>query len=192
MDLDVGFTCKASITGGVLEVTYTIDNRTAGELGAFNRIKSVRIDGTLDWSPDNVYVDLEGDTLNLRKMALPIPPNLSISAYTPPKCSRIPAGATFTETVRAAIPVRVCHPFKRALLHGTVVPDAPAKAKKAAFHLGVFPAGDGVRLVAENPAFPDVMTAVPPDPALAGQQVVTSEFLLDPPLDVLDYRVVPW
>lgn len=192
MSLNVGFTCRIAPVNGSLEVTYSIENRTGEELGAFNRIKAVRIDATSDFSPNNAYVDYEDGKLLIRKMALPLPPGLQAGGYAPPNASRIPAGETFTETFALPIPVRVCNPFKRATIRGEVVADVPVSAREVEVVIGVFPCGAGCQLTSEHPAFPDVFTAVPPGEALRRQVSLTWPFSCDPPIPVLDYRGVPW
>jgi hypothetical protein len=188
----VEFTCRIARTEAALSVSYRIENRTDEELGAWNRIRAGRPDGTHDFSPDVVYVDLEGDVLHLRKMALPIPPGLKITAYVAPNASRIPAGGVLEETFTVAIPIRVMHPFKRMLVMGEVVADKPASASRAVVTIGVFVVGTDTRLISEHPAFPDVLSAFPVGPALSRQQLLSAEFPLDPPVAVLDYRGVEW
>jgi hypothetical protein len=190
--LGVVFDCKVTHTGSALEVTYVIENRTDADLGVFNRLRALRPDGTTDFSPDIVYADLEADAIHLRKMALPIPKGLQVGAYVPPNASKIGAGDLLKETFTVPIPIRVCHPFKKAMVKGEVVADKLESAGKVVVSIGVFPLGADCRLIQEHPAFPDVLSAFPPHPALSRQVVLSQDFLLDPPLAVLDYRGVDW
>lgn len=177
---------------GELEVTYTITNDGSVDLGVFNRLQGIAVDGGLDFTPDAVFVDLEEGLLRLSKMALPVPKGLSISAYIPPHASRVPAGESRTETFVVRLPAKVRQPFKRALIKGEVRAEKPENARAVELSLGVFPAGADVRLVAEHPAFPDVLTVITPGPALAGQVALTRRFTLTAEIDVLDYVGHPW
>jgi hypothetical protein len=175
-----------------IEVTYTITNGRDEDVGVFNRLQGIGVDGGLMFSPDAVFVDLEGSLLRLSKMALPVPKGLRITAYTPPFASRVPAGESFTETFVLKIPVKVQQPFKRALIQGEVAAVKPETAKECELSLGVFPCSDGVRLVSEHPAYPDVLTAVPPDPAVKQQVVIAQRLALSADVAVLDYVGFPW
>jgi hypothetical protein len=75
---------------------------------------------------------------------------------------------------------------------GQVVADNPAKAQKLRLEVGVFPIDDQCRLEAENPAHPKVLTALPPGPAIARQQVLSFDKGLGRSVDVLDYKAYPW
>jgi hypothetical protein len=72
-----------------------------------------------------------------------------------------------------------------------VVADRPAQARSLRFEVGVFPLGV-VRLTSNHPAHPQMFGAVPPGQALAQQQILSFDTTLDEPVDVLDYRGVPW
>ena len=175
-----------------LEVTYTIKNDRTEDIGVFNRLQGIAIDGGLDFSPDAVFTDLEGGVLRMMKMALPIPKGLQISAYTPPHSSLVRAGDSIRETFVLRLPVRVRHPFKRALVRGEVAAVKPATAHACEIVIGVFPCTPAVRLVAEHPAFPDVLTASPPAAALAGQVTLEQRLSLSADVPMLDYVGFPW
>lgn len=188
---DVSFECRFSRDGGAVTVTYEIKNDSDRDLGVFNKLKAIAVDGALDFSPDLVYVELDGEVVRFLKMALPIPPGLTMSAYVPPYASLLPRGKTMTETFSVAIPVKVRQPYRRALVSGEVIPAEPRTAKRLEVAIGVFPLGD-CHLAAEHPAFPDVATVTPPDPAVTGQVVFKAAFDLDPEVAVLDYKGFPW
>jgi hypothetical protein len=192
MASNIVFSCSMNKKPTSIEVSYTITNNGSQDLGAFNRLQGIGVDGGLFFSANNVFVDLEGDTLHLMKMALPIPQGLQIAAYIPPHVSRIPAGESFTETFVLALPARVAQPFKRALIRGQVAAVTPASATKARVTIGVFPVLPELRLLAEQPAYPDVLTVQPPGPALEGQELLSQAFSLDPEASVLDYQGFPW
>jgi hypothetical protein len=186
------FECKISRGSSSLDVTYTIKNEGATALGAFNRLHATAVDGESHFSPDTVFVELDGDTLHLMKMALPIPRGLQISAYVMPHASSVPAGQSFTETFVVALPAKERHPFKRALTRGEVTPVKPATAKRVRVTIGVFLVGPEFRLVAEHPAYPDVLTAQPPAPARAGQVLLSQDIALNIEVPVLEYQGFPW
>jgi hypothetical protein len=187
----ISFDCRFTERADALEVTYTIKNDSDEDLGVFNHLQGIATDGGLDFSPNSVFVDIEGDLLRLLKMALPIPPGLRITAYIPPHASLLPAGEVLTEVFTVPIPVKVRQPFKRAMIKGEVVPIKLTSAKRAEVTIGVFPAA-GTRLVAEHPAFPEVRTAAPPDPAVRGQVTLSAGFTFSREVPVLDYVGFPW
>jgi hypothetical protein len=189
---NVTFDCRAAQRAGLLEVTYTIENGGGVDLGVFNHLQGIATDGGLDFSPDAVFRDVEDDTLLLMKMALPVPPRLQITAYVPPHASLVPAGKSLAETFTVPVPVKVRQPFKRALLSGEVIPSKPVTARHLEVRIGVFPCGPDVRLVAEHPAWPEVLTVQTPGPALGGQEVLSARFALTPDVDALDYVAFPW
>ena len=68
----------------------------------------------------------------------------------------------------------------------------PATAHACEIVIGVFPCTPAVRLVAEHPAFPDVLTASPPAAALAGQVTLEQRLSLSADVPMLDYVGFPW
>ena len=184
---------KVAVTPAALEIVATLSNRGPADVGVFNRIPVTRGDGTMSVSPDVAYVELEGDTLLVRKMALPVPEGLTLAAYVPPYASRLAPGQVLTETIRLPRPVKVMQTFRRALIGtgGEVVTDRPGSARTVTVAYGLFPLA-GVRLVPENPAHPEALTALPAGPAVTGQRVLSFSATLVEPIAVLDYRVVPW
>jgi hypothetical protein len=173
-------------------IRYSVRNGSSEDIGLFNRITNVRADGTLEDSPDIAYVELDGERLLVRKLALPLPQNVRMAAYVPPYASKLAAGEVFTEEIELALPVRVMQPFKRVALPGQVVADKPAVATSVRFEIGYFPISAGLQLVPSNPAHPTLLSPMPPGPAVSQQRVVAQDFELPGPLSVLDYRAVPW
>lgn len=192
MNPKVDAQCTLALEPAALVVTYSIENEEDRDLGVFNRIPASRLDATSDFSPNHAYVDLEGGVLGVRQMALPVPKGLHVAAYSMPFATRIEPGKRLQETIRLPRPVRVCHPFKRALLKGEVVADTKAEATSVRVEIGIFLTGDDCRLIQEHPAFPDVLSASPPGPARLKQISLVWTFDLQAPLDVLDYRVASW
>lgn len=190
----ITFDCKLTQKPDALVVEYTITNERDVDFGVFNRITGTAIDGARDYSPNNVYREIQGAVLLLEKIALPIPQGLRMAAYVPPHASRLSAGKTLTETFTVPVPVLVRQPYLRAKaagVGGEVIPSRPVTLSEAEVVIGIFPLAE-TGLVAEHPAFPDVLTPQPPHPAVAGQIKLGARFKLDAPIEVLDYEVFPW
>ncbi len=190
MTLD--FDCKLTEAASHLTISYGVHNGSAHDVGVFNRIRAVSPDGTSSFDPDVAFIDIEGDVLLVRKMALPIPEGLSMTSYIPPRVSRIPPGQSLSESMTLRAPIKVMQPFRRAMLRGQAVADVPATAHVVQVTVGVFSCDGACALTADDPAFPDVWTAFPPSAALSRQQLFSRQFSLQRPVAVLDYRAVPW
>lgn len=190
MNVSLRFTHR--FDGRDLVIAWTFANRESAELGVFNLIEVVRPDGTLSFSPEVAWVELDEGVLTVSQRALAAPPDLAMAARVPPYCSRFAASADSEGEVRVPLPLRVMHTYRRAALGGQVVADVPREASVLRFAMGVFPLDDRCRLAAEQPAFPEVFSALPPGAALARQEIVSAEIALAHPLTVLDYRSVPW
>lgn len=193
--MNVTLSCALTRDSSTLALAYAVTNAEARDIGIFNWIEWLRPDGTLAFPSGCAYVELNDSLLLVRKRALPVPEGLRMAAYVPPPASRIGAGACFEERIVLPLPAVVLQPFRAALLRGQVagevVADKPAQARALRLEIGVFPL-DGVGLSSNHPAHPQVLGAFPPGPALAKQQILSFDAPLDVPLDVLDYRGVPW
>lgn len=193
--MNVELSCTLTRGPDALSLAYAVTNDEARDIGIFNWIEWLRPDGTLAFPPSSAYVELGDGLLLVRKRALPVPEGLRMAAYVPPPASLIGAGARFEERIVLPLPVVVLQPFRAALLRGQVagevVADEPAQARSLRLEVGVF-ALDGVRLSSIHPAHPQVLGAFPPGPALAQQQILSFDAQLEAPIDVLDYRGVPW
>jgi hypothetical protein len=195
-ELRVTLDCTIQVEAPALRVAYTLKNEMDTEVGVFNRLPTVRLDGTLQVLPENVYVDLEGITLHVKKLDLPVPKTLSVTVRLTPFVTRLPPRQAFQEEFRLHIPVAVCEPYRRALLTGTapgadVVACKPAKAEIVTFSLGAFPVDKDIRFVSLAPALPGTFQVWPPGVAAARQVVLERTVRLASPLPVLDYQAVP-
>jgi hypothetical protein len=188
---NLSFDCKVTQRSDSLVVEYTIKNDRPEDLGVFNRITGTAIDGAQHYSPDSVYREIQGGVLVLEKIALPIPPGLRMAAYIPPHASRLRAGESLTETFTVPLPIEVRQPYLRALVGGEVIPKKPVMIREVEVVIGVFPLVD-CGLTPDHPAFPDVMTALPPAPAVDGQVKLGARFSLGSAIEVLDYVGFPW
>lgn len=189
----VGFDCSVAVSGVTLDIRVILTNRGAVQVGVFNRISKDRPDGTLAFLAETAFVELEGDELLVRKMALPVPAGLTMAVYVPPRASCLLPGKSLAETIRLGLPAKVMQPYRRAMLRGgQMIADRPASATVVTVAYGFFLVEEPVRLLARNPAHPDALTAYPPDLAVRGQQVLSRSIRLVEPIQVLDYRAVPW
>jgi len=193
--MNVTLSCTVARTPRGLELSYVATNSEPSDIGVFNWIEWLRPDGTLAFPSSSAYVELTREQLLVSKRALAVPEGLRMAAYVPPPASVIPAGGRFEECIVLAVPVLVLQPFRAALLRGRiageVVADQPAQARSLRLEVGVFPLA-GASLSANHPAHPEVLAVSPPHLAVSRQQVLSFEAPLDPPLEVLDYRGVPW
>lgn len=193
--MNVTLSCAVSLEASALELAYSISNAETADIGVFNWVEWQRPDGTLSFPPSSAYVELVDELLVVYKRALPVPEGLKMAAYVPPPASRITAQGRFEERIVLSLPVVVLQPFRAAVARaravGEVVADRPAIARAVRLEVGVFPLA-GVALTAPHPAHPAVLGALPPGPAVAGQQVLRFDAPLPSPVDVLDYRGVPW
>lgn len=194
--MQITFTASLARRSDALDLGYVIENHGNTDIGLFNWIPWSRPDGTVNYPSSTAYVELVEDVLLLRKMVLPVPPGLRVTAPPNPYATRIPARSTFTERIYLNVPVAVLQPHRAATLRlehaAEVVADAPAKARLLRLEIGVFPIDEGIQLIPENPAHPHVLTVFPPHAAVEAQRSLLFDTALDRPLRVLDYRVAPW
>ncbi len=170
-----------------LAVVYRIHNDGQDDVGVFNRLQTIALDGGLNFLTSSVFRELEGDSLLLSKCALPIPDGLRMSSYNAPHASRLAANSTLEERFVLPLPLEVRQPFRRALLDGQVKPAKAASARRIQLRIGVFPLSGDCRLLAEHPAFPEVMVTFPPGVAVERQQILAVTCELDEGIEVLDY-----
>ena len=193
--LKASMSCEIEPRPGALRLAYRIRNGGETMLGLFNRIATLRADGTQDFAPANAYVDLDGRTLRIRKQVLPVPPDLKMAGRQLPGVTVLDPGKVFEEGWSVDVPVRVCEPLQRALLAlrsagGSVVADRPAEADSVELAIGVVEIDPGWRLDPISAAHPDIFQVWPPGQAAAAQQILLQRKELSPPIPVLDYRVV--
>jgi hypothetical protein len=193
--MQVVLECNMRQERGAVRVAYSLRNSSGGDVGAFNRLIVVGLDGTLRFPADAVYVDLEETTIHLRKMVLPIPAGLRMAEREAPYVSRLANGEVFREEFFVPAPITVSNPLRRAALAGAspgaeIVADNPRKAQSVTFSVGVFRAGSDVKFIPVSPAHPGVFRVWPPGPAVDRQTILTDTFRLGEPLTVMDYRAV--
>jgi hypothetical protein len=185
-------TVAARLLPDALILACRVRNPADTDWGLFARIKETFPDGSLKLSPDTAYVDLADGVLRVGKYILPVPEGLRVAERHAPLAVRVPAGAEWAEEIRLPIPVRVCQPYRRALLAAAnpgadVNPDEPHAVMKVEVTLGAFPVDSHVNLIPVSPAFPTVFRVWPPGAihqVLLTRQVATPAEVL-----VLDYGV---
>src|SRR5205085_7161155 len=80
---------KAETTVSGLRVSYFLITDSQTAVGVFNRLMAVASDGTRNFSPENIYIELENSELHLRKMALTPPEGLQMTVRPLPHESRL-------------------------------------------------------------------------------------------------------
>ena len=190
------FSCHISLERDGLRVAYAMQNTVDSDVGIFNRIELTGKDGTPTVRPENAYIDLEGSTLRIQKMVLPIPEGLAMTARPVPYVTRLPPGQVFREEFVLSLPIRTYNPMKRAELaaaspRATIVADDPKSANSVAFYVGVFQSRPGTKFIPVLEEFPDVYRFWPPGPGVDAQIVLSESMSLAVPIPVLDYRAVP-
>lgn len=178
-----------------LEVHYRVDNRRSDTIAVLNQILRTGIDGGPEYSPDDVYIDLDDGALRLTKGALPVPEGLFLSVYPFPDALMIPPGTSFEETFRVPVPVKVRNPFRRRG-KGETVASKRGSARSVVLEIGIVPPTPACIFTRSHPAYPDVWSGVwvtaKPGVQLECQTMLTARFELDESLPVLDYDTHPW
>jgi hypothetical protein len=183
--------------GKLLRVGYRIRNEGPGDVGLFNRLPTKRLDGTLHFGAENVYIDVESGAepvLHLRKMALPVPEGLAVAVRETPFITPLAEGQEFVEDFALHVPVAACNPLREAQLVGAtagpVAADAPVDVQAVVMSIGVFAIAPSWRLIPATPLHSDIVRIWPPGPPVDGQWVVMQRMALDEPLPTLDYRAL--
>lgn len=176
-----------------LTLSCRVANLSDTEFGLFTRLEEVFPDGTLRLSADAAYIELVGDTLRVEKSILAVPDGLRVAERTAPLATRLLPQGEWQEDITLHAPVRVCHPYRRAVLAAAnpgadVNPEEPKAVREIEVVFGAFPLTD-VNLTPVSPAFPAVCRAWPPGVALARQVLLTRKVPLTAELLVLDYGV---
>ncbi len=188
----VELACELTRTGEHLTISYQLINRGATDVAVLDRVGSRQIDGTTRYDPDTVFVGYDGETLELTKGTLPIPPGQFPLVHASTEASSLVAGGAHRNTFSLPIPVRVCHPFQCMRLDGEVRAERRAFAKVVTVVVGVVPLATHRVLVATHPAFPEVRSVVPVEDVHREQVLLTQRFRLSEELPVLAYESFPW
>lgn len=180
-----------------LEVRYRVDNRRRDEIYVMNQIPSKAVDGALEYRPDDVYVDIAGETLQLTKGALPVRWTFP-AVYDYPDARMVASGASLTETFVVPVPAKVRTRYTRRKGRGETRAAKRAIAREVIVGIGIVPSGVGCTFSRERPEYPDVVTVAgdiaEPEGGLLlmGQTMLSVRFELEEELPVLDYESFPW
>ena len=190
---DINFECFLSRNQSGLRMTYEVRNNSGGVIGLFNRIQSTRLDGTVRYAAENIYVNYEDGVLDLCKMVLPITKGLSVSARVLPLITKLENREVYREELIISEPIAECSPLRRASLAMSVpgaeiVAASPARAKIVRFSAGLFRSKKEWQFIPVSPAHPGVYRLWPPGPAVDEQVILTKTFSLLRPVDVLQYK----
>jgi hypothetical protein len=187
-------TVTARLAPDALVLGCRVRNPTGTDYGLFVRIPETFPDGCLRLSPHVAYVELADGVLRVAKCILPVPEGLNVAGRLAPLAVRVPAGAEWEEEVHLPIPVRVCQPYRRALIAAEnpgadVNPEEPRMTKTVEVVLGAFPITHEVNLAPVSPAFPTLFRVWPPGVAAARQVLLTRQVATPSEVLVLDYGV---
>lgn len=179
-----------------LTLSCRIANPSDTEWGLFTRIEDTFPDGSFRLSPDVAYVELVGEVLRVEKSVLAVPDGLQVAVKKVPLVARLPTGAEWAEDIRLPVPVRVCHPYRRAVLlagqpgGSDANPEEPKTVREVEVVIGAFPLLPDVNLEPLSPSFPALFRAWPAGVAAARQVRLTRKVPVPADLMVLDYGVV--
>lgn len=114
--LKLTFTADVKATATELNVEYTVKNDGDGDVLLLNRIATTDVDDCAAYLPGNVYVDLDGDTLRLAKMALALPDGVNLKKRSVPEVTLVSSKQSFTERFSVPLPARIRNPMLKALI----------------------------------------------------------------------------
>ena len=179
-----------------LEIHYRIENAGKEDVAVMDQIKRYGVGEAWEYSPDDVYVDLDGDVLQLTKGILPVPEG---GDWRDPTFGRadgrlVAPGAWIEETVAVPIPVKVRDPYRREKGPGQSIATKKAMARSVVVAVGVVQQGPGTLFSYEHPAFPEIVSVIRyvAAPVERWQTLLTKRFELSDELPVLDYETHPW
>jgi hypothetical protein len=201
--MDIHFQAEAQATATELVVDYSVKNDSAADIVLFNRIATQDADRKVVYLPGSVYVDLDGDTLRISRVALTIPAGMNLNKHEVPELTRIPPKQTFTERFTVALPARVHNPIRRAIFRqrsfleqkdprqigGPLTAADPKEFSKVTFVIGYARVDAGEQLTPVSAAYPDVLRMSPYP--MHKQQTWEKTFNLPNPLPALDYKPSP-
>jgi hypothetical protein len=190
-NLQVRMECKFERGPAGLKLGYALTNQSAVDVGALLWIPAIQPDHSSVFTPDSAYIELDGSTLHVRKMMLPLPKGTQVAERPIPFVSIIKAGQKLMQVMKLPVPVPVNHPFRQAALGlrnpgADILPAEPRSADALVLSIGIFAVAPNMKVIPVQ-ADLGVMRCWPFPTA---QQVLTWQTPLAPPLHVLDYRPV--
>jgi len=206
--LKLTFTADVKATATELTVEYTVKNDGDGDVLLINRIATTDVDDYAVYLPGSVYVDLDGDTLRLAKMALALPSGVNLNKRYVPEVTRVSAKQSFTERFAVPLPARARNPMLKASIdqkfYMSIKGDAEAVARmgkdllarekkpfsKVKLVIAYAPVKPEYHLEPVSDADPDIFRVWPhPD---QDQMLFEKTFDLPGSHEALDYKRYPW
>jgi hypothetical protein len=141
------------------------------------------------FSPGNLYSDLDGATLQLRKKVPPVPEGVAAAERPLPYVTRLSPKETFSEEFLLPIPIRLSPAFAgrapAAPSRPATVAETTSQAERVVYSLGVFRSDSGIRFLPVPESQPGVFRVWPPGPCADRQVVLKQTATLDKPIPVL-------
>jgi hypothetical protein len=126
---DLVMTMTTAVVGGALALTYTVRNEASQDAYLLNRLYT---DSPSAMTADVAWVELDaaGQTARVTKGIPDLPVGISSGPTVPmaPYVTPLRAGASFTETIRLPLPLRISRAYGRSPL------PKPGQDKLAVFH----------------------------------------------------------
>jgi hypothetical protein len=187
--------CRIEQIADSLRVAYVVRNTSNSDVGIFNRLEDGGRGGA-PFRPENAYIDLEGTTLRVQKIVLPVPKGLAMTARPVPNVTRLPPGQDFREDLSLPLPIPVYNPLRRAELAAaspreTIVAAYPKIASTVELDIGVFESSPVIKFIPISAEFPDIYRLWPPGPPVDNQIVLSETVNLASTIAVLDYGAIP-
>jgi hypothetical protein len=177
-----------------LEVHYRIENKGGEAIAVLDRLGQWGIGEEYEYSPQYVYVDLDGSVLRLIKGALTVPPGAlpRQPPYGRPDGRLVAPGESIEEAFTVPVPVKVRNPYRRDTGLGQSIATKNAVVRVVEIAVGIVPQGGGSLFSQDHPAHPEVVsiTRITPDPVERWQTIVSQQFDLAEDLPILDYQTV--
>ena len=194
--------CTSVRDSGELRVASGVTNAGNLDVGLFDQIMSVRLDGVPEFPSRNVYIDWihqEGAAdgiVHLQKCVLPIPEGLQMAERPVPYVTLLKHDEKVKCEFSVPIPIAVCNPLRRAVLSASaqnaeVLPRMKKTVRVVRFSVGAFFSDAQTQFIPVSPDYPGVFRVWPPGPHADRQILLTEDTTVDEPLTTLDYQVVP-
>jgi|SRR5271165_4398998 len=175
--------CEIETKTHRLEVSYSIQNGSTGEIAIFNSAPGVT---------SSCYVDFQDPNLLIKKVVLPVPAGLEMTARLVPEVRLLRKAEIFREQFSLSIPVAVNNPYRLALLVGrspgaNFVANKLRHAYNVTFSVGVFQSHPSLRFDPVGRAESGIYYVWPPGLAIDTQVILSKTVRLQEAVDVLDF-----
>lgn len=198
--LDNASPVQAKLTASVVQepdrllVRYRVENTGDAEVLVLDQLGTWGIGDEYEFSPENVYVDLDRQIVRLTKGSLSVPLGAKPreAPYGRSDGRLVAAGGSVEVSFVVPLPIKVRNPYRRDMGPGGRVATKAAVARIVVLDVGIVPRNGGSIFSHGHPAHPDVLTVlrVNADPVERWQTILSQRFELDRDLPVLDYETV--